>query len=347
MLSGDVPCRVLPKESSSSRLICLTSRSPRAQLTVDTVTVRIDSLNRTLNAKFTFTADPRVTGLRPRASINSGGRALAVTGTDLHSIQSPKLYLIDPIQLREQQKLEGGTADGAVLPLASDLGDCSAVNATFMWCDSPKMLAGVRKRRSPDQVDNGAPVDLTLYPQWPIGFKMDAVESVANLGDQFQLTVVPDPSLKRFLDGRKLYRGNGDEPLVLEGDRLTLAATVDDVRVFIGRQQCNITAIVPRQLVCIPPARQPLGTDLEGRPLEDARPMVTVLIGNLRFELGQLAYETADGLAFVQNGMFDRVSFLTPTIVGTVVVAIALLLLVFLIYVAVWWRRKSWQVLQF
>jgi hypothetical protein len=62
-----------------------------------------------------------------------------------------------------------------------------------------------------------------------VGFAMDGVRSVRNLGRQFQLTTVPDPQLAPFKGVQTLALG---QPLAIEGKQLELAAISSEYNVI-------------------------------------------------------------------------------------------------------------------
>uniref|UniRef100_A0A914WT31 Sema domain-containing protein n=1 Tax=Plectus sambesii TaxID=2011161 RepID=A0A914WT31_9BILA len=338
---GQLPCRVIDEEITADHIVCITAASSKPH-TLDQVVVQIDGANRTLRTRFEYLHDPVVTSVTPLASFQSGGRLLLVRGANLQATLRPKIYLIDPVRLREAST-SGDKPSNGLPPLASELGECTPENATVMWCRSPRIDQRARARRGVHQAEallrGTEQADLSSYPRWPLGFQMDGVSSVANLGDLFQLTIVPDPEFFSFNKGAKVYRGDGEEPLVLDGQYLSLAAAPLDVQVFVGAERCNVTVVAMRQLVCKPPRVQPIATDDKGQPVGGNRPMVVVLVGAMRFELGLLAYEK-DGALFGPAGGSLSVN---PAVLGGFVAGVAAFLVFVLIVVAVCWRRKSWQ----
>lgn len=242
------------------------------------------------------------------------------------------MYLVDPIKLRKIRESEDSEDKEDLPPLASESSDCVAVNLTVMICRSPPLLQNiVRKRRERD-----ANLDLSPYPRWPVGFLMDGAKGVRHLDGGFDLTVVPDPEFSPFETSKKLYRDER-EPLILEGKLLSLGATADDVKVFVGREPCNVTLVALNQLVCQPPTNQPAATDAEGNRAPGNQPLVTVKVGFLTFQLGALAYESAGGF----NS--DGAAAMRPAVVGGVLTAAAAIIVAVVVCVAVWWRKKSWQ----
>ncbi len=307
---------------------CITSRGRRENWVAGEIRVAVDGEEVVLRKSFRYTPDPTILGIEPLESFKSGGRKVVVRGNYLNSSVNPSMYLVDPIKLRAvKQEKEASGKD--LPPLASELSGCEAVNLTVMICRSPPLLQKiVRVRRERD-----SSVDLSPYPQWPVGFLMDGAQEVRYL-EGFQMTIVPDPEYTSFTGMKKLYRDER-EPLILDGKYLSLASSWEDVQVFIGTESCNVTLVAPNQLVCQPPPKQPAPTDSEGNTLPGPHPLVSVKVGFLTFKLGTLAYESSGG--------FSVTGTMRPAVVGGIVAGAAVILLAVVISVAVWWRRKSWQ----
>nr|XP_045584269.1 plexin-B-like [Procambarus clarkii] len=302
----DLPCLVNKTQSSSHRLVCVTSRAaapagdgsgegeglPR---TVRTLTVTVDGAKRTLNSPFTYTPDPQVLELKPRRSPWSGGRMLTVHGTQLDAIQAPRITVF------YEEKFLNSSA-------------CRVLRHDQMECPSPPvdrtvLMALLRERRNAQEDDTSNPRaqgrvshKVSRSPRQnygdsitlDVGFIMDNVASVRNLKHVLStsassLVYVLDPTYKKFPNAIKLYKG---DTLVIEGENLNLASDESDVNVTIGTRQCNVTSLALTQLVCTPPEAQPPPTDELGHSTEDDLPLVVVRMGqNLRFPIGYLRYE--------------------------------------------------------
>lgn len=99
-----------------------------------------------------------------------------------------------------------------------------------------------------------------------------------------------------------------------------------DVRVSVGEDQCNVTMVASTQIVCqMQPKRATLLNEPYGAP-------VSIRIGNLQFNLGQLVYESETAPQQVNT-----------TLVGALVGGCATVLIILVVSAAVWWRKKSWQ----
>ena len=74
------------------------------------------------------------------------------------------------------------------------------------------------------------------------------------------------------------------DKLIFQGRGLNLAATEEDIQVFIGHKKCNVTNLSATQIFCTPPSDQPDGADEHGNHGEDF-PVVMVTIDSSQFLL--------------------------------------------------------------
>lgn len=88
----DLPCIVNASQTSSSRLLCVTSAAPRPT-TVSKLTLMIDGANRTLFKPYVYKQDPTILEIKPLRSFVSGGRMITVHGTNLNIIQKPEMIV--------------------------------------------------------------------------------------------------------------------------------------------------------------------------------------------------------------------------------------------------------------
>ena len=149
----DIPCRVNKTQSSSQRLVCITSSSntqkEKQPHKISLLTVTIDNAVRMLRNPFTYTPDPRVLELKPLASPFSGGRIITVHGSYLDAVQSPKITVFYKETI-----------------LNSSV--CQVVSPSLMECPSPPVdEATVRKlmrsRRSANQEYLQTPEGISEY----------------------------------------------------------------------------------------------------------------------------------------------------------------------------------------
>ncbi|XP_053632956.2 plexin-B isoform X3 [Cherax quadricarinatus] len=318
----DLPCVVNKTQSSSHRLVCVTSRAAEASgdgnkeseevpRSVKTLVVTVDGARRTLASPFTYTPDPKVLELKPLKSPWGGGRLVTVHGTHLDAIQAPRITV---------NLFERVLNSSACRVLSPDQMECPSppldrdvVLAILEAHDSVRRRRRSRNRRShkaqrsPRRRDHdGDEVAVD------VGFVMDGVSSVLHLRKHFpdvrsRLTYMTNPRYYPFPHGVKLYKG---DTLVIEGEHINDAADESDVRVTIGGSLCNVTSLAATQLVCTPPEAQPDPTDERGVSTPELLPLVVVHVGEyLRFPLGVLRYErhrrfplTPEGIAGLAGG---------------------------------------------
>ncbi|XP_013784511.1 plexin-B-like [Limulus polyphemus] len=304
----DLPCRVERPLASSSQLSCRTTRAPVPSYHIGQLLLQIDNTNLTLKDPYLYTKDPTIQSVEPLSSCFSGGRIIRVVGTNLTSIQQPRLVVFS----------HTGVVNKTF---------CSVVNTTTMLCPSPAVHSEVYRRSRLHQVHDIRNIVLR------IGFVMDGVHSVRELERYYpkletNLHYVPDPVYYQFgNEGIKLYKG---ESLVIEGENLQLASKESEVNITIGTRPCNVTSLSASQLVCLPPEVQPPGTDEIGRTTENDLPVVVIRVGqNLRYEVGYLRYEVI------------KTSEFPPEAVGGIAAGGAVLMLITLVILAVLHYKSS------
>ncbi|CAI4227140.1 unnamed protein product [Auanema sp. JU1783] len=256
---GDISCPIYERNASNT-IICIVNASPYPQK-ISVISLEVDNRKYMLNTLFQFRPDPIVSHVRPLVAFESGGKHLIVEGNHLDSVTSPKMYYLSSLT--------------APYEIVSELSECQVLNSTRMSCLSPKL-----NKKLPSPKD---------YKRLPIGFLMNNVTSVQNLGHKIQMNIVLDPEFVPF-KGVRIH--HGDQPLILDGKYLSEGAEPSDYRIFIGTERCFVTLVDIRQLVCSAPLLQPSPTDENGRQTEES-PLVVVLVGKLRQELGYIQYASS------------------------------------------------------
>uniref|UniRef100_A0A6A7FV03 Plexin-B-like n=1 Tax=Hirondellea gigas TaxID=1518452 RepID=A0A6A7FV03_9CRUS len=296
-----LPCIVNKTQSSSQRLVCVTSGTQLHgsngvgggyPLQIRALKVTLDGATRILKAPYTYTPDPRIVELKPLRSTWNGGRIITVHGAHLTSIQAPRMTVL----LNEQI-------------LNSTI--CQVRSSALMECPSPTLdhalvLAMIeqqesrsRRRRSKTQQPRlhrtARRIGYNIFDEIVLdfGFIMDGVMTVQHLRKYFpdvrsHVTYVANPIYAQFPDGIKLYKS---DTLVIKGENINSAADESDIRVTIGNAICNLTSLDNNQLVCFPPVDQPSPTDDRGIPTPELLPLAVVHVGIHRYPLGVLRYE--------------------------------------------------------
>ena len=298
----NLPCKVVENRRVSGEIICITSKGKRIY-DVSAIRVQIDDAVRIFDSRFSYRPDPTVDSISPTASFVSGGRKIIVDGHHFDSVLSAKMFLLSSVD----QPIE----------IVSELSDCQILNSTKMICTSPAVTLPTNHRN----------IDLSSYARWPVGFIMDDVQEVRNLGYQVQLTTVPDPQFTPF-NGVKIQ--SSEQPLIIQGDFLAQAATLDEYTVFVGTEHCQVFVLEAHQLLCRLPPVMPAATDDSGIELSGGQPMVVVRVGQLRVELGLIEYDDASALLRMN---MKRLFFIIGS--GVLIFVAAAILIVIL------WRRRS------
>uniref|UniRef100_A0A915LS41 Sema domain-containing protein n=1 Tax=Meloidogyne javanica TaxID=6303 RepID=A0A915LS41_MELJA len=270
----NLECQIVGEERLSDQLSCLTGSSTRRAYTVTAIRLQIDRTVRLIpDARFEYRTDPIIIDIQPRTAPEGGGRNLTIFGNNFDSIISPKIFLLSPPIVSNASPDEW--------ELVSELGTCILINKTQMICSSPRLALPTALLRH------------SQMARWNIGFAMDGVQNVRNLGDKIQLTTVPDPQFSPFIGVQQLQY---DQPLQLSGQWLSQAADPDEYYVTIGMERCSVFLLEADHLLCRPPSHRPLPTDDSGAEMADGRPLVVVRVGRVRVEIGPLDYLGGDSI---------------------------------------------------
>uniref|UniRef100_A0A915MX25 Sema domain-containing protein n=1 Tax=Meloidogyne javanica TaxID=6303 RepID=A0A915MX25_MELJA len=324
----NLECQIVGEERLfySDQLSCLTGSSTRRAYTVTAIRLQIDKAVRLIpDARFEYRADPIIIDIQPRTAPEGGGRNLTIFGNNFDSIISPKIFLLSPPIVSNASPDEW--------ELVSELGTCILINKTQMICSSPRLALPTALLRH------------SQMARWNIGFAMDGVQNVRNLGDKIQLTTVPDPQFSPFIGVQQLQY---DQPLQLSGQWLSQAADPDEYYVSIGMELCPVFLLEPDHLLCRPPSHRPLPTDDSGAEMADGRPLVVVRVGRVRVEIGPLDYlggDSTENLLDSGEGIAARLLPRQKAAAAAILAAIACALLALGTVTAalLGWRRRRCQ----
>lgn len=265
VIVGDKPCDLKRRSNVSDDVITCRTRPTTTPVASGplAVTVAFDGhFARFQGATFNYTENPNVTSMTPLESFVAGGRQIRVNGERLNVVEQPRLYFYNSGR-------------------RTDYVTCRVRSANTLDCLAPryelkfKMAAASRLRRA-------------VVERAGVGLVMDGVASTQNLS--IIVSITDDPNYRKFRDGKKLYNGGANNPLVLDGRNLNSACTKDEVIVLIGKEQCKVTSLSESSLVCQAPQTQPAGLSAAGLPSAEVLPEVVVTVGNIKVNLGKLEY---------------------------------------------------------
>ncbi|WAR08861.1 PLXB3-like protein, partial [Mya arenaria] len=212
---------------------------------------------------FTYVPDPVVWNIQPRKSFESGGRVLTVTGLNLLSVQTPKL---------KAQTSDGMTSVemSCIRGKPDDLAD-SKFNG-YLTCRSPIFSS----RESRPRANRSSEVPRSME----VSFTMDDVDSVKNLPANISvIRYYPDPTIDNFTETQRNF----------QGDHLNVAASAEDVQVFVDCEECNVTTLEHNRIICNPPTSAPK-CNVAGQTLFT----IKVRIGFLEREVGKMGYGSSE-----------------------------------------------------
>ncbi|XP_055999844.1 plexin-B-like isoform X4 [Ostrea edulis] len=292
------------------------------------VKVHIDgNVVETEGGNFSYVEDPTVLNIDPLKAFESGGRKLTVVGNNFDAIDRAYMFAV--------------FSDGS----RSKNENCTIQNSTIMHCPSPALKTQTTaidtegeetirtKRVALRQRAQTAPFFLKRRRRQAVsysaqlGFYMDNVASVQNLSGIPGLAVTlfysRDPVIYDFEESNKIKIYNPGIVLDIKGSRLDEAANKDDVKVFVGVDQCNVTSVSSENIYCTPPTNQPHLRD-DGKQRTDGIPRVFVVYGNLEKVVGFLRYKESEEP--------NLMAYIVPAVLGFAGVIIIIVVVVCLKY---------------
>ncbi|KAM8933351.1 plexin-A3 [Pelodytes ibericus] len=221
ILLRDSQCQFVRR--NLQEMVCISPASARGP-SAATFTVQIDEASVwNSNVTYLYTEDPSISRLEPTWSIFNGSTAITVSGTNLLTIQEPRV----------RARYSG----------IETVNSCQIVNDTLMMCKAPGIY-----------VSSGAPGEEGLQPD-QFGFILDNVTSVWTLNFT-SFTYYPNPSLESFGPDGTLEIKPGSH-VILKGRNLQPAAPGGaklNYTVLIGDLPCSFT-VSETQLVCDSPSQ--------------------------------------------------------------------------------------------
>lgn len=321
---GDQPCHLL-LEYQEEQLQCETSPHPTPATLP--VAVWFGATERRLqHSQFEYTSDPNVTSAGPTKSFLSGGREIKVRGQNLDVVQTPRIRVtVAPRALGLGQELgrkRRVIPETACSPGASCGGHhfeepCHVNSSQLIMCRTPALP--------------GLPED----PWVRVEFILDnLVFDFATLNPT-PFSYEADPTLKPLNreDPTMPFRHKPGSVISVEGENLDLAISKEEVVAMIGDGLCVVKTLTRSDLYCEPPVEQPLPRHHALREAPDDLPEFTVQMGNLRFSLGFVQYDSESPMAFPMAAQVGLG-------VGTSLLALGVIVIVLM------YRRKSKQALR-
>ncbi|XP_078520777.1 plexin-A3 [Lissotriton helveticus] len=209
---------------SLREIVCITPPSSLGPSQA-TITLSIDQANiSNPDVAYTYSEDPSISRIEPEWSIFNGSTLITVSGTNLLTIQEPRV----------RAKFAG----------VENVNTCEILNDTTMLCKAPGIVYGKKSI---------VPEDGVLPNEF--GFILDNVRSLLVLnGTTF--TYYPDPSFESFGPSGVMELKPGSH-IILKGKNLIPAAPGNaklNYTVLIGDKPCSLT-VSDIQLLCDSPTQ--------------------------------------------------------------------------------------------
>ncbi|CAD5116777.1 DgyrCDS5626 [Dimorphilus gyrociliatus] len=299
----ELDCSLTSQHFQADLLTCRTLPFKSVPTTLPKVFVKVHQAVTFLIVNFTVTGNPNVTGIGPLEIFPSGGRLIAVHGTNFLSIVKPILKIVGPNNYTSEEAILTNKTDSRLLfksPLIPEY-----------------FTQSNRKRRSSSK----------LYPS----VTLDSITTYENFFqnmDAQSFTICPDPVFRAFEDEKvSISRNNLDGDLVLKGENLQCASKAEEILVKIRNTQCKVTTVGKENIVC------KLPDNLE--KLLEREAYVTVSIGYLNYTLGRVDIEESSGT----NMPLPLEALLSISAVVGFIVVVALI--VGIIYRRKAWKAKQ------
>uniref|UniRef100_UPI00398E8898 plexin-B2-like n=1 Tax=Pristiophorus japonicus TaxID=55135 RepID=UPI00398E8898 len=99
---------------------------------------------------------------------------------------------------------------------------------------------------------------------------------------------VKDPHFEYFTDGVFVLK---QPPIFIKGTGLNDAMTAEEVKAYVGAEECKVTTLSVKDFVCTPPEKQPAPKRVK-RDANDDLPEFVVKMGYREYLLGKVKYDT-------------------------------------------------------
>ncbi|XP_067915390.1 plexin-B2-like [Heterodontus francisci] len=130
---------------------------------------------------------------------------------------------------------------------------------------------------------------MLIFPSPPSSQMVDFIIIIL---DNFNKTVsflyVEDPVFQRFENDVLILK---QPPIFVKGKHLNKAMTAEEVKAYIGTEECKVTTLSLNDFVCTPPEKQPAPKRVK-RDANDDLPEFIVKMGYREYILGKVKYDT-------------------------------------------------------
>ncbi|XP_078409308.1 plexin-B2-like [Cetorhinus maximus] len=109
-----------------------------------------------------------------------------------------------------------------------------------------------------------------------------------NFSENKTFDYVEDPVFENFTNSVFVLK---QPPIFAKGKRLNEAMTAEEVKAYIGTEECKVTTLSVKDFVCTPPDKQPAPKRVK-RDANDDLPEFVVKMGYREYYLGKVKYDT-------------------------------------------------------
>ncbi|XP_053377268.1 hepatocyte growth factor receptor-like isoform X2 [Mercenaria mercenaria] len=301
---GTLPCDI--KSSNKTVILCESPKGPqllgsigrrKRAIKKDFVKLTIDGATLYSLEPYEYKNDATVTQIVPASTIHSGGTRVTITGTNLDTVQQPKI---------------GVTLSTSGASTEEDCVVNKADKGKQMICTMPNILPLMTS------------LDQTTLTHVSVYFVMDGIEKLLKLNKYnpslSRYIYNPNPTVNKF-EGEEFLRifDIAEEYLEIKGEGLTRGLSKDDYLIYIGRNYCNVSVLANRFLHCLPDKPKSVGPN-------EPKQAVELQVGKyLRYDVGFLKFKMEE---VVSEGGLDIGIVVLIAILAVIIVLIIVLIII-------------------
>ncbi|XP_078091809.1 plexin-B2-like [Mustelus asterias] len=130
---------------------------------------------------------------------------------------------------------------------------------------------------------------MLIFPSPPANQKDVCIFVILdNFNENKTFAYVEDPVFENFTNSVLVLK---QPPIFVKGKRLNEAMTAEEVKAYIGTEECKVTTLSVKDFVCTPPEKQPAPKRVK-RDANDDLPEFIVKMGYREYYLGKVKYDT-------------------------------------------------------
>ncbi|XP_051890105.1 plexin-B2-like [Pristis pectinata] len=277
---GNAVCSQIEEQYSTSvRVVCKLGEVPEPQVNLVHIVTKNNKTGMSA-VKFTYT-DPEPTGIIPLRGICAGGTSLTIMGKNLNTGKQEDIK----VMLGTVPCTLGGR-NITVIGKGFD-----AVQKRVMRVEVRKdgRIDGLLEHKNETEALKNSNNTMLIFPSPPANQEQFFIFIILdNFKEKISLSYVMDPHFESFPLGVLVLK---QPPIFVKGNGLNYAMTAEEVKAYIGTEECKVTTLSVKDFVCTPPEKQPPPKRVK-RDTNDDLPEFVVKMGYRDYMLGKVKYDT-------------------------------------------------------